>query len=85
MHIFAHLTENNLLSSAQHGFISGHSIYTNLLESLNDWTLPTEDKECVVVAYIDIRKAFDSVSHKKLLAKIYYYGILFWTAEAQNG
>jgi len=49
--------------------------FTNLLESLNDWTVAIEHKECVVVAYIDFRKAFDSVSHKKLLAKMYYYGI----------
>jgi len=58
-HIFAHLTENNLLSSARHGFISGRSTCSNLLESLNDWILAIEDKERVLVAYIDFRKAFE--------------------------
>ena len=74
-HIYAHLAENNLLSQAQHGFVSGHSTCTNLLECLNDWTLTVQRKKAVTVAYIDFSRAFDSVSHKKLLAKLYTYGI----------
>ena len=74
-HIYAHLAENNLLSQAQHGFVSGHSTCTNLLECLNDWTLTVQRKKAVTVAYIDFSRAFDSVSHNKLLAKLHSYGI----------
>jgi Reverse transcriptase (RNA-dependent DNA polymerase) len=44
------------------------------LESLNDWTLALKDKKSVFVAYIDSAKAFDTVSHVKLLAKLTAYG-----------
>ena len=73
-HIYAHLAENNLLSQAQHG-VSGHSTCTNLLECLNDCTLTVQRKKAVTVAYIDFSRAFDSVSHNKLLAKLHSYGI----------
>ena len=76
IYIYMHLADNNLLSHAQHGFINGHSTCTNLLESLNDWTLTVQDKKSVVVAYVDFSTAFGSVSHKKkLLSKLYLYGI----------
>jgi len=73
--IYVHLAENNLLSQAQRGFVSGHSTCTNLLECLNDWTLTVQNKKTVTVAYIDFSRAFDSVSHNKLLAKLHTYGI----------
>jgi len=34
--ICVHLLENNLLSSAQHGFVKGRSTCTNLFEAVND-------------------------------------------------
>jgi len=60
--IYVHLAENYLLSQAQHGFVSGHSTCTNLLECLNDWTLTVQNKKTVSVVYIDFSRAFDSVS-----------------------
>ena len=73
--LMEHLGYNNPLSQAQHGFVSGHSTCTNLLECLNEWTLTIQNKKTVTVAYIDFARAFDSVSHNKLLAKLYTYGI----------
>ena len=73
--IYFHLAENNLLSQAQHGFVSSHSTCTNLLECLIDWTLTVQNKKTVTVVYIDFSRAFDSVSHTKLLAKLHIYGI----------
>lgn len=73
--IYSHLTSNNLLSPAQHGFVKRRSTCTNLLESVNDWTLIVQNKNAVAIAYIDFSRAFDSVSHTKLLARLYSYGI----------
>jgi len=66
---------NNLLNSSQHGFVSGHSTCTNLLESLNDWSINIRNGNYTRVAYVDFAKAFDSVCHRKLLHKLSGLGI----------
>ena len=48
---------------------------TNLLCCLNDWIVSVDKKCSVDVMYIDIAKAFDSVSHEKLLSKLVKYGV----------
>ena len=70
-----YLRLHKVIDKRQHGFLSRRSTSTNLLESLNDWTLALKDKKSVLVAYIDYAKAFDTVSHAKLLAKLTAYGI----------
>ena len=66
---------NNVISKQQHGFLSGKFTTTNLLEQLNDWTVALDNKNSVIVGYIDYAKAFDSVSHQKLCYKLQAYGI----------
>ena len=70
-----YLREHNLISKHQHGFMSRHSTVSNLLESLNDWTLALNNSKGVAIAYIDYAKAFDVVIHSKLLLKLSAYGI----------
>jgi len=70
-----HLISNNMLHPAQHGFMKGRSTCTNLLESVNDWTLYVQDKHQGVIVYIDFRKAVDVVSHKKLFTVLHSCGI----------
>ena len=70
-----YLVGNNLLHSAQHGFTNGWSTCTNLLESFQDWTLYLQNKQQVVIAYIDFSKAFDVVSHNKLFIRLQSYRI----------
>jgi len=48
---------------------------TNLLESLECWTKALDEGYGVDVLYLDYRKAFDSVPHKRLLQKVSLYGI----------
>jgi len=52
---------------------------------MNHWTLSIQDKQCVLVVYIDFAKAFDVVCHKKLFLRLYSYGIrgnlLSWLQE----
>ena len=73
--IYVHLLENNLLSSAQHGFVRGRSTCTNLFDAVNDWTLTVQNKKAVTIEYIDFSRAFHTVSHNKLLLRLYSYGI----------
>ena len=42
---------------------------------MEDWTSMLESGDCVDVAYLDFRKAFDLVSHKHLLLKLQKHGI----------
>ena len=70
-----YLYDHKLISWQQHGFITRRSTSSNLLETLNDWTLAIDNGDGITVAYIDFAKAFDSVSHQKLLCKLQNYGI----------
>jgi len=69
--IYVYLQQNNIL----HGFCKNRSTTTNLLECFNDWTLTILSKEQHVIVYVDFSKAFDVVSHSKLFARLYSYGI----------
>ena len=48
---------------------------TQLLEVMNDFTKLIDDGKAIDVVYLDFRKAFDSVSHERLLIKLATYGI----------
>jgi len=67
---------NNILCSAQHGFLRRRSTSTNLLECFNDSTVCVQSRQQVAIVYIDFAKAFDAVSHKKLSALVYTFGVL---------
>ena len=46
-----------------------------MLESVTDWFLSLDTHHSIDAIYFDFRKAFDSVSHSKLLIKLRAYGI----------
>ena len=73
--IMEHLSYNNLLSCNQHGFIPGRSCVTNLLELMDKWTDMLDNDEPIDNIYLDFRKAFDSVPHRRLILKLEAYGI----------
>jgi hypothetical protein len=74
-HLTEYLFSNGILDSFQHGFIAGSSTVTNLIESLNDWTINIKNGNITRVAFIDFSRAFDTVCHKKLLYKLACYGV----------
>lgn len=63
------------LSDSQHGFRKGRSCLTNLLETFEEWTRALDNGYGLDVVYLDYRKAFDSVPHKRLLSKLKAMGI----------
>jgi len=73
--MFDYLQQKSLINKHQHGFLSRRSATTNLLETFDDWSLAINDRAFVITAYIDFSKAFDVVSHNKLLQKLAAYGI----------
>lgn len=70
-----HFRRNNLLSESQYGFISGRSTTLQLLKVMEDWSEAIDSGDQVDVVYFDFAKAFDSVPHRRLLAKLEAYGI----------
>jgi len=63
------LSENDILSHQQHGFICRKSCFTNLLVTFEDWTRILDQGYGVDVIYLDYSKAFDSVPHSCVSSK----------------
>ena len=57
------------------GFLRGHSCCTALVKMIDDfrWALDSKMSTCSVA--IDLTKAFDSIWHNLLLAKLHAYGV----------
>ena len=60
---------------SSYGFMEGRSCLTNLLESVESWTQALDEGFGIDVLYLDYRKAFDSVPHKRLVGKLTGYEI----------
>jgi ribonuclease P/MRP protein subunit RPP40 len=71
----AYLHLNDIISPCQHGFQARRSAETQLLCSLDSWTKSLDAKLNVDVVYLDFSRAFDSVSHPKLLTVLENIGI----------
>ena len=70
-----HLVNNNILSNHQFGFVSGRSTITQLIVTLNEWLFSLDNDTPIDAAYMDFRKAFDSVPHQRLLNKLKGYNV----------
>ena len=73
--IMTFLTANDILSDKQCGFLSKRSTLLQLLKIFDQWTLALDNKVEVDVVYLDFRKAFDSVSHRRLIAILEQNGV----------
>ena len=70
-----YLLSRGLITRQQHGFIAKRSTTTNLLDSLNDWTVSVENRLIQTIVYVDFARAFDTVSHDKLQLKLQACGV----------
>ena len=59
--IISHLRSHQLISADQFGFLSRRSTCTQLLTTLNYWTISIDNHLKVDAVYIDFAKAFDTV------------------------
>ena len=73
--IVNHMNDNNLYTEQQHGFRKHRSCMTQLLEVMEDLTQMLDDRHDIDIVYLDFRKAFDTVPHKRLICKLKGYGI----------
>ena len=61
---------DKLLSDYQHVFVEGRSYTSQLLAVFEAWTRNLDSGNAVDAIYLDFRKAFNTVLHKRLLEKL---------------
>ena len=73
--IVQHIERYELLSVSQHGFWSGRSCVTNLIEFQDKLTKWLDEGRPFDVFWLDFAKAFDKVDHQRLVVKVKSFGI----------
>lgn len=69
-HISSFLQDHSVLTDKQYGFRRGFSTTSQLVEFSHDLSLAINKQSQVDVIFLDFCKAFDKVSHPKLLTKL---------------
>jgi hypothetical protein len=69
-HIYSYVSRNNILNVHQSGFRPSHSTETALVDMVDDWLSNINAGNLTGAVFIDLRKAFDTVNHDKLIKKI---------------
>ena len=68
---------NNILTETQHGFRKGRSTISAIVSLLNDIYLyiNINNNKNPSIIFLDLKKAFDTVSHEKLIGKLHLLGL----------
>ena len=70
-----HLSNNNLLSNFQHGFLNKRSTLTQQILFFDQLTKLQSKKQNCHAIYLDFSKAFDKISHVKLIHVLSHFKI----------
>ena len=65
----------NCIYENQYGFRTKHSTVHVLINITENIRLSLDKKETIACIFVDLQKAFDTVSHNILLNKLSHYGI----------
>ena len=68
--IMEFLNENSPISTKQWGFMTNRSTMSALIKVIDDWSKALDQGYEVCVIFFDVSKAFDTVPHSLLLAKL---------------
>lgn len=70
-----HIRENNILSKFQSGFREKYSCETALQCVITEWKECRDRGDAVVVVFLDLRRAFETIDRERLIDKLCAYGI----------
>ena len=73
--IWTHLQKHDISLHFQHGFQSGLSCESQLIETVHDWMTALDKKTQIDAILLDFAKAFDKFPHKRFLSKLTSYEI----------
>ena len=73
--VYNFLVETDQLYQSQYGFRSGHSCQNAISELVGTILKNQEENKLTIGVFIDLSKAFDTLSHDILLRKLHKYGI----------
>lgn len=72
--ITEYIINNNILPECQSGFVQGKSTITALAKITDDIIRATDKNEVTALVLLDFSKAFDTINHDLLCAKLKYIG-----------
>ena len=64
-----HLKDNKLLSDCQFGFRENHGCIRQLLQVVDEWSKISDEGHQIYCICLDFQKAFDTVPHRRFIAK----------------
>ena len=70
-----HFDNNNTLNTRQHAFRKNHSCEAQLVNVIQDWASAIDNRQQTDIFILDFEKAFDTVPHELLKAKLHKYGV----------
>jgi hypothetical protein len=74
--LYEYLEKGSMIHHSQYGFRKGKSTINAVCKIVNEVLVNFENKTITLANFLDISKAFDSISHTLLLSKLNKYGIL---------
>lgn len=77
--ISKHMMGKNVIGRSQYGFMKAKSCLTNLIAFNNEMTGLVDEGRAMVIVYLHVSKAFNTVSHKILADELTKYGLDKWT------
>jgi Reverse transcriptase (RNA-dependent DNA polymerase) len=70
-----YVEKNNILCNVQSGFRKSHSCETSVQSVLSKWRQNADSGNITIAAFLDFKRAFETIDRQKLIAKLRKYGL----------